>query len=173
MQSFAAESIALPNKSFDINIENANSKLEDTIRDPQGILVRFVPAGVLVKSKSVNNGLIDIVVSKTVMLMTKTVHIKGALDIIPEQTKSTNEICYTINMDFAGSDQMVTDNIDLLSMLFCATKINKNRLKVNVVTKIIKGANYSSLMGSVTAGIIQDQLQPIVTAVQKSIESQH
>jgi hypothetical protein len=173
MQSFAVDSIALPNKSFDINTENAIRKLEDTIKDPHGILIRFVPAGVSVKNKSINNDQIDIVASKTVMMMTKTVHIKGALDVIPAQTKSANEICYNIKMDFAGSDQMVTDNIDQLSMLFCATKINEGKLKVNVVSKIIKGANYSSLLGSVTSGIVQDQLQPIVIAVQKSIESQH
>ena len=172
MQSFAIDSIALPNKSFVINTENAIRKLEDTIRAPHEILIRFVPAGVSIKNKNVNNDQIDIMASKTVMMMTKTVRIKGALDIVPVQIKSALEVCYSITMDFAGSDQLITDNIDLLNMLFCATKITEHKIKVNVVSKIIKGENYSSLMGSITTGIVQDQLQPIITAVQKTIESQ-
>jgi hypothetical protein len=166
-----ADEIKLSAMGFDVQTENGLSKLEDVARNPEDILKRYVPVNVTLKSKTVNHAQLDMVASKSVMFLSKTMHVRGVLDINPSSNKSKAN-CYDASLDFAGSDQLVTDNIDSLQMELCATQMSGSQIHVTINSKIIKGKDYNSATGSITTGVISDQISGIAKAIQASIKAQ-
>ena len=170
-RAFALESVSLPITSFDLKSNNIFNKLEMVANDPEGLLVRFKPSGLKLISKSVHQSKIEMQALKTVMLITKNVFIAAVLDIKAFRTKNPAEFCYDINLDFAGSDSLVTSNVDSLNLVFCGTLVNENYAKIKVWPKIIKGSNVHSIIGPIATDIISDQISPMIQSIKLGVQA--
>jgi len=170
-RAFALESISLPITSFDLKSNNIFNKLEMVANDPEGLLVRFKPAGLKLLSKSVHQNKIEMQVTKTIMLIKKEVFLAAVLDNKAFRTKNPAEFCYDINLDFAGSDSLVTSNVDSLNLVFCGTLVNESFAKIKVWPKIIKGQNFHSIIGPIATDIIGDQINPMIQSIKLGVQA--
>lgn len=167
----APEIINLPVSQFEIKAVNVLEKLEHIAADQESILNRFKPAGLKVIKKTVMNNKIEMDVSKTVMLISKQIHLAATLDVNPFTTKTAGEICYNINLDLAGSDGLVTANVDSLNLVMCVYQTNPNAVKAKVWPKIVKGNHFHSVFGPIAADIIGEQMQPIIQSIKDGVQS--
>lgn len=168
---WAKDSIAIPNVSFEIHTERAMEKIADTVVNPDDILRNFTPVGAKIVSKSVNNGELQIQAVKKILMVTTRVYIKGQLEI-----KEDDSLCpgatkgYLATMDFAGSDELITDNFELLKLTICTTEKTPSLVLSKVSGRIIKGPNYNRLIGLVAKEVINDQVRPLISAVKFVVE---
>ena len=171
--SFAGEGfLVLPSSSFEIKSENALQKLDDVVRAPELILRRFNPRGAKIKNKQVSQSQIQFLATKTYLMISKTVFVHGVLDLDNSNScRSKKQMGYLASMDFAGSSGLLTDNIEKLEVLICVTEVANNDLNVVVNPKMIKGNNYSDLIGGVVKSLLTDQVNPLIDAIREEMAS--
>ncbi len=169
-KALALESVALPISSFELKTANVFNKLEMVANDPEGLLKRFKPSGLKLISKSVSLNKIEMQVSKTVMFISKEVHLTAVLDIKAFRTVNPQEFCYDIKLDLAGSDLIITANVDSLNMIVCGTLVNENLARIKVWPKIIKSPDFHSLIGPISTDIISEQINPMIQSIKLGVQ---
>ncbi len=156
---------------FNITGNNIQTKLDETLSSPEKLLKLFNPAGAKISKKEVQNNHIKFYATKTVLLISKTVLVRGVLE-----NQSNNNGCATgefgqdIIFDFAGSDGLVYDNVDRLEVKLCTKQINEKSASVVARPKIFKGRNYSNTMGAIARDMIQAQISPLIQALKTAIQ---
>jgi hypothetical protein len=172
LNSYAEDFFPIPVSKFQIKSDRVEEKLETTLKYPEKLLKRFQPQGAKISDKQVSNNTIRFKATKSVALFTKTVNVNGVLDS-EEDNKGckANEQGYNIVLNLDGSDGLVSDNIDRLEAKLCATYPGPSAMNATVSGKIIKGNNYSSLVGGVAKDIIQAQVAPLIKALTEEIQS--
>lgn len=170
---YAEEFFSIAPMKFQIESAMVEEKLEQTLKYPEGLLGRFKSEGATMSDKKVSQNMISFNVTKTVMFISKTVFVNGALDVT-EDTKSCNknQKGYKLFLNLDGSDQLVTDNIDRLEAIICAETLTRKKIIGTVKGRIYKGNDYSRLVGPVAKGIIEDQLNPLLKALIEEVQSE-
>ena len=157
---------------FQIESAQVDERLEQTLKYPEGLLGRFKAEGAKMTDKKVSNNSMSFFATKKVLFISKTVFVNGVLDV-SEDLKSCdkNQTGHRVVLNLDGSDELVTDNVDRLEAVICTQTLNGKKLTGTVKGKIYKGQNYSSMMGPVAKGIIEDQLNPILKALTEEVQS--
>lgn len=170
---YAEEFFTVAPIKFQIESAKVEERLEQTLKYPEGLLGRFKAEGAKMSEKKVSNNSLSFMATKKVLFITKTVFVNGVLDV-SEDSKSCDktQTGYRIVLNLDGSDELVTDNVDHLEAVICTQTLNGKNLTGTVRGKIYKGQNYSSVMGPIAKGIIEDQLNPILKALTEEVQSE-
>lgn len=157
---------------FQIESSNVVERLEQTLKYPEGLLGRFKAEGAKMSEKKVSNNSMSFLATKKVLFISKTVLVNGVLDV-SEDLKSCdkNHTGHKLVLNLDGSDDLVTDNVDRLEAVICTQSLNGKKLTGSIKGRIYKGHNYSSLVGPVAKGIIEDQLNPLLKALTEEVQS--
>ena len=171
-QSYAEEFFPIPASKFQIKSDRVEEKLEMTLKYPEKLLKRFQPQGAKISEKSVSGSNIRFKATKTVAFISKTVSVNGVLDTIEDNRGcAAREQGYTVTLTLDGSDAIVSDNIDRLEAKLCTTYPCPSMMNATVSGKIVKGPNYSNLVGGVAKDIIEAQMVPLIKALNEEIQS--
>lgn len=169
---FAKESIALSPINFQVNTENALSKLDKTLLNPEGLLTRFVPVGAKISNKNVSHNVISFVATKSAFFISKSVYVNGVLESKEDNKScSKDEVGYSLRMYFDSSDDIVTNNVDELQAIICLKSQSTSKLVGTVRSKIITGNNYSKALGPIAVNLIKEQVSPLLNALTEEIKS--
>ncbi len=170
--TWSAEIIGLPVVSLFVQTNNGLEKIDNVLKNPEGLLKRYKPAGAAISNKIVDHSQIQFVAKKTVLLFTKSVFIHSSLDVTnSDECSSKSEIGYLLKMDFSGSDEMVTNNVDNYEALICVREDSTGSLNVQVKSKIYKGNNYNKIVGPIITDMIAAQANPITEALSSEIKA--
>lgn len=167
-----AEEMLIPTQKFQISASNVEEKIELAIKYPESTLKRFQPAGAKITNKRVSNNNISFNATKSVLMISKTVHVNGILN-----TEQNNRLCqknesgYKLTLELDGSDMLITDNIDRMEANLCVSSVSKSMADIRVSSKVILGNNYSSAMGSIAADMIKLQINPLINALTEEIKA--
>lgn len=156
--------------SFEITASRIEDKFNDVVMDPESFLKNYRPEGAVISRKTVSHGSIRFYATKTVLFVTQTVMINGAIDV--EQTKSRcpkSTLGYSAVMDFAGSDDLITDNFDRMELSICASVKGDNLLMATVNGRLIKGNHFNPVIGEITKEVIAAQVNPLIKAIKVTI----
>jgi hypothetical protein len=166
----AADTIDLPIVNFDITTAKALEKIEDTLLNPEKLIKRYQPGGAKIKDKSVENGQFQFNATKRIMMISKTVFVHSYFDVTSDSgCISKKEKGYLSKMDFAGSDDLITDNIDKYEALICVQEDSPDSLKIKVSAKLFKGNSYSMILGPIVSDIIAAQTGPLIDAISAEV----
>lgn len=169
---FARQSIGLPPINFQVSAQNAQSKFDQVVHDPENILKRYKPVGVKITNKRVSHNEISFTAIKTVLFISKSVYVHGVLDTREVSVGcSRDERGYSLKMRFDSSDQLVTNNVDELRALICVREVSESSIAGQIRPLLIKGERYSSTLGPIAVNLIKDQVQPLLNAVTEEIRS--
>lgn len=168
--SSAKEVVTIAPIKFSIQADDAFFKLEDSIFHPQGILEKFVPAGMSYRNKVVRDNYIEFVGTKRVLMFSKTITMRGFLTAHKKDDVSGSH-CYDGSVDFSTSDRLLSDNWELLEIDFCVTEKSNNTLELIVSPKLHSGGNYDSVFGPIIKNVMIDQINPVIKAIKQDIES--
>jgi hypothetical protein len=167
---YAADSFDVPAIKVEINATDVMNKINRVINNPEGVLVRYVPVGGTYKNKKVSNNQVSFIMTKKVLIITKTFLVNFLVDIHPTKNVcKNNEAGFKYVVDLNGSDDLVIDNIDRLEFDICLKENNSSSVTANVSGKIFKGQNYSEPVGTIAKNTIQDQVDPFVKAIKEEV----
>lgn len=158
--------------TFQIKQSKAAEKIEEVLKYPEGLLKRFRPAGVNFTNKIISNNVISFEATKAVLFLSHTVRIKGTLYTEEVgQGCAQNQRGYKLTLVLDGSDTLVVDNIDRLEAILCTSVVQSNLITGIAKGIIYKGSHYSNLFGPVAKGIIEDQVSPLLKALNEEIQA--
>jgi hypothetical protein len=104
------------------------------------------------------------------MMISKTVFVHSYFDVTSDPgCNSKTEKGYLAKMDFAGSDDLITDNIDKYEALICVQEDSPESLKIKVSAKLFKGNSYSMILGPIVSDIIAAQTGPLIDAISAEV----
>ncbi len=170
--AFARQSIGLPPINFQVSAQNALSKFDQVVHDPENILKRYKPVGVRITNKRVSHNEISFTAIKTVLFISKSVYVHGVLETREVSTGCTrDEKAYSLKMRFDSSDQLVTNNVDELRATLCIREVSESSIAGQIKPLLIKGERYSSTLGPIAVNLIKDQVQPLLNAVTEEIRT--
>lgn len=170
--SFAAEQIKLSDVNIVIKTTEGLLKLEDTLKYPESLLKKFQPQGAKITHKKVSHNTVTFVGTKTYMMMSHSVTVKGTLDSVESNIGcKQNENGYDVALSFEGSDSLVYDNFESVRLKLCAKENNEFQLYASLKPVLIKGRAYSGLTGPFVQSIIEAQIKPLITAVESEMLS--
>ncbi|NOT80297.1 MAG: hypothetical protein HOP07_14980 [Bacteriovoracaceae bacterium] len=170
--SFAAEQVKLSDVNIVIKTTEGLSKLEDTLKYPESLLKKFQPQGAKITHKKVSHNTVTFVGTKTYMMMSHSVTVKGTLDSVESNIGcKQNENGYDVALSFEGSDSLVYDNFESVRLKLCAKENNESQLYASLRPVLIKGRAYSGLTGPFVQSIIEAQIKPLITAVESEMLS--
>ena len=170
LKLLANDTIDLPITPFEIQTPNINSRIDESIKNPESILNRYVPAGLTIKDKKISGNTIEFMATKSVLGISRTVFYHGILDI-DEIKAPKNNRCFLAVLDFTGSGPLIIDNIEKLHLTLCVKETSTDHMKGNIKPILFKGANYGGLLGTIAKNIVIDQIDPMIKAVKEEIES--
>jgi hypothetical protein len=158
---------------FEIATPHPLEKLEMTLKYPEGLLQKFKPEGAKVTKKNVSINNVSFNATKSYLLVSQTIFVTGAFDSNESSAGCLkSEKGFDINFTFEGSDSLVENNIDRIEVKLCVKEINQNLISGSVKGKIVKGKNYSSIIGPFVKGIIEAQINPLLKALHDDVLSQ-
>lgn len=168
---FAADgAFEVPKFNVEIKAPNVMDKMQAAINNPEGVLNRYTPVGGTIKNKVVHNNEVSFVMTKKVLIITKTFKVHFTVDMHEEiNICPANQLGYKYKVELDGSDDLVTDNVDRLEFNICITKKDENSAIATVGGYIYKGSNYSEPVGSIAKNTIQDQVDPFVKAIKDEV----
>ncbi|MBY0416096.1 MAG: hypothetical protein K2Q18_18130 [Bdellovibrionales bacterium] len=170
--AFAKNSIALSPISFRVSADNVLAKFEQSALYPEGVLRRFRPVGAKFSNKQVSLNTISFIATKTILFVSKSVHVNGVLDSIADNRScSQQDVGYVLNMHFEGSDALVTNNVEGLEAIICLRPMSDTELIAAVRSRIIIGNNYSSILGPMAVDLIKEQVTPLLNALTEELKS--
>jgi hypothetical protein len=167
---FASDTIELPVTPFELQTPNINSRIDESIKNPESILNRYVPAGLSVKDKKISGNTIEFMATKTVLGISRTVFYHGILDI-DEIKAPKNNRCFLAELAFTGSGPLIIDNIEKLHLTLCVKETSTDHMRGDIKPLLFKGNNYGGLLGTIAKNIVIDQIDPMIKAVKEEIES--
>jgi hypothetical protein len=162
----ANSGITLPPINFDMTVVNGQEKLEELLLNPRRLLDRYEPAGAIITNKSVGNNQFQFNAEKTVLFYTANVFITSTFEISRgNKCISPEDKSYIVKMQFYGSDQLITDNIDKYEAHICAKIKSSNVLNIQVIATLTKGSSYSRIVGPIISDMISAQTNALVKAI--------
>jgi hypothetical protein len=169
---FAQDFFPIPATSFTIKSTNVEEKFNQTLTYPENLLKRFNPEGAVISNKTVSGNTIQFKATKTIAIITKSVKVVGVLDSSElKKGCAANEKGYLLTLNLDGSDREVIENIDRLEAAVCADFSNSSQMNAKVTGKIVKGSNFTMLIGGVVKGVIEAQVNPLIKALTNEIKS--
>lgn len=166
----AAATFPVPTVNFEVRSERALEKLREVSLNPKEFLINFNPEGATISGKRIYQNKVEFYATKKVLIISKTVFIKGTIEV-----EENDSLCpgatrgFLGTLDFAGSDELVTDNFDKMELVICATEKQSNHVVTSVKGKILIGNNYNSVIGAIAREIINQQVNPLVKAIKLTI----
>lgn len=168
----ANDSVAIAPIKFQITADNALSKVEQTVRSPEGLLKRYNPVGAKITRKQVSQNQMSFVATKTVLFISKSVYVNGIFDSHEDHKScAKNEVGYAIEMNFDASDGLVSNNVESIQATICLRSVAENKIVGTAHSKIIIGKNYSNTLGPVAINLVKDQVPALLDALTKEITS--
>jgi len=158
-----------PTEPLNIKLSATNllDKINRVIDAPQDVLTKYVPVGGKVTNKQVNGHTFSFVMTKKVLIITKTFRVYGQLFIKNEGVVcKKDEIGLNYAVDLNGSDDLVLDNVKKLDFDICLAMKNSNEATAKVTGKVFKGDRYAEPLGSIARSMIEEQVGPFVSALQ-------
>jgi hypothetical protein len=168
---WASDTFEVPSFEVEMKASDIMNKIDDAIKNPEGVLNRYNPIGGTVKNKVVNHNEVSFVMTKKVVIISKTFKVHFTVDINEQKgcPLSQKGFLYTVNLD--GSDSLVLDNIDRLEFTICIKQNSANSVTAIVSGSIYKGSGYSEPIGSIAKNTIQDQVDPFVAAIKAEVQN--
>ncbi len=158
-----------PTSALNITLkaENLLDKINRVIDAPQDVLEQYAPVGGKVTDKVVNGHTFSFVMTKKVLIITKTFKVYGELQIKNEGVVcAKDEIGLNYAVDLNGSDDLVLDNVKKLDFDICLAMKSSSEANAKVTGKVFKGDRYAEPLGSIARSMIEDQVGPFVKALQ-------
>lgn len=173
LRTLAEDFFAVPPVTFLVTSSEGLYKLNQSLTYPESLLKRFKPEGALISKKIVNQQSVSFYAKKSYFGISQTVFVSGTLEA-QEQSKlcPKNETGFSIKFSFQGSDAIVSDNIDRISVVLCAKTLNPDLLSVLVRARIYKSAHYSNFLGSIVKEMIEAQVTPLIKALRQDVSNQ-
>ncbi|MFA6237958.1 MAG: hypothetical protein WC635_11560 [Bacteriovorax sp.] len=169
---FAEDFFAMKPINFQILKNGVAEKLEEVLKNPEGLLKRFKPEGAKIANKKVSHNVISFQATKTVLFVSHTVNVNGILDTDEDNRNcDKNQKGYKLTLVLDGSDGLVIDNIDRLEAILCTTQVQSNQLTGIAKGIIFKGKDYSNVFGPVARGMIEAQVGPLLKALNEEIQA--
>lgn len=168
----AADYFDVPAFNVEIKAKDVKNKIQDAINNPEGVLNRYSPVGGTYKNKVVEKNEVSFVMTKKVLMFSKTFKVHFLVDIHPTSgVCKGNDEGYKYTVDLNGSDSLVIDNIDRLEFDICIKENSTESVTAQISGKIYKGNGYSEPIGSIAKGTIQDQVDPFVKAIREEVQA--
>lgn len=166
-----ADTTSLDAVNFEIKTQRGLEKIENVLLSPENLLKIFRPAGALVTNYSVSQGQFQFKAKKTVFLITKTVFVHAVFDVERSSACSSKlDTGYLAKMDFANSDDLITDNIEKYEALICVREKTVGILNIQVKARLFKSRNYNSVVGPIISDMIAAQTKPLVDAISSEVK---
>lgn len=170
--AMGAQTIQLPAVSFELKTANGMDKIESVLLNPESLLRRYRPVGAKITNKSVDRNQFQFNAEKTVFLITENVFIHSYFNVTRDNTCATKgDTGYVAKMDFSGSDKMITDNIEKYEAQICARELSEGKVNVQVKARLIRGNDYSSIIGPIISDMIAAQNSAFIEAISHEIKS--
>lgn len=166
-----ADTTSLEAVNFEIKTQRGLEKIENVLLSPENLLKRFRPAGAQITNYSVSSGQFQFTAKKTVFLITKTVFVHSDFDVERSSACSSKlDTGYLAKMDFAASDDLITDNIEKYEALICVREKTMGILNVQVKARLFKSRNYNSVVGPIISDMIAAQTKPLIDAIMSEVK---
>lgn len=170
--ALAGQVVVMTPQSFQVIAPDVLSKLEDSLKYPEGILKRYKPTGARISQKEVSQNQINFVATKSVLFISKSVFVSSVLEMQDnDKSCAPGEKGYRLSLSFDGSDRLVTDNIDHLEADLCVRVESGKKMNGVVKPKILLGKDYSSTLGPIAVNLIKDQVTPLIESLTEEIKS--
>lgn len=171
--ALAADFFSVPEVTFQIASPDALSKLEMTLNYPEVLLKKFRPGGAVITDKKVSNNNVSFYATKSYLAIPYSVFVSGTFESTElERGCEKNEKAFEINFSFIGSDAMIEDNIDRIKARLCVKVLKANLISGVIRAKIYKKDTYSRLFGGVVKGMIEEQINPLLSALKQAVQNQ-
>ena len=157
-------------KTFELNAENVYARIDEAVKNPEGILNNYQPSGISIKDKQINGNQIQFMATKSVLGISRTVFYKGVLDI-NEIAGTPTDRCFQADLDFTGSGELIINNVQKLELVLCVSEKSTDHLAGTVKPKLFKGNDFGGLLGNVAKNLVIDQIDPMIAAVKQEVES--
>lgn len=169
--SQGADVVELPKVIFEIKSANALEKLEQTLMTPESMLKRFRPGGAKIMDKFVDRGQLQFLATKKVLMISKTILVHSIFDVTTISTcKSQSKKGFLVQMDFAGSDGLLTENIEKYEAQICVEEKSSNHLRIQISAKLYKGKDFNGVIGSIVSDMIAAQTSPLIQAITEEVK---
>lgn len=169
---YASQTIELSPISFQINSENALSKVEQTFLYPDNWLNRFKPVGAKISNKHISQNVISFNATKNLLFISKSVYVNGILEMHEDKDSCPkNNVGYSLKINFESSDDLVANNVEELQATICLHSQSNAKLEGFVRSKIITGKSYSKTLGPIAINLITKQEVPLINALTEEIKS--
>ena len=169
--SFAVTHFPIKEQSFEIRGENALEHLEQLLLSPAEVLEIFEPQGGTISNRKVTGNQITFTATKKIAFISKSVFVKGTLDSEFSSENCLNgEVGFKATFDLAGSDGIVYDSIDGLIAEVCLKEVNPSFVKGRVSGRLIKGNDYSRMLGGSIREVIEAQVPAFIRALDSGVK---
>lgn len=169
LTAMSSEVTNLPKVDFDLATDNALQKIDDVLLNPEDLLQKFQPAGAIITKKSVDRRQLQFYAKKTVLFITKNVFIHSYFDVTSNNDcQGKEEKGYLAQMDFAGSDALLTDNVEKYEAQICVKEVASGKLHIQVRAKLLMGNDTNIIMKPIISDIIAAQTGAIILAIKKT-----
>lgn len=168
---FAQTHFPIKERSFEIHGKNALDHLEQLLLSPAEILDIFEPEGAAISNRKVIGNQITFTATKKIAFISKSVFVKGTLDSeFSNGICPTGEVGYQATFDLAGSDGIVYDSIDGLIAEVCLKEIKNSLVKGRLSGRLIKGNDYSRMLGGSIREVIEAQVPAFIRALHSGVK---
>lgn len=158
-------------QGFEIRHENALEHLEQLLLSPAEVLQIFEPSGGTITNRKVTGNQITFTATKKIAFISKSVFVKGTLDSeFSKEICQNGELGFKATFDLAGSDGIVYDSIDGLIAEMCLKEVNPSLVKGRVAGRLIKGRDYSRMLGGSIREVIEAQVPAFIRALDNGVK---
>lgn len=168
--SLAQTHFPIKEQSFEIRGSDALHHLEQLLLSPVEVLEIFEPQGGAITNRKVIGNQITFTATKKIAFISKSVFVKGTLDSeFSKDICPTGEVGFKTTFDLAGSDGIVYDSIDGLVAEVCLKEINSSFVRGRLSGHLIKGNNYSRMLGGSIREVIEAQIPAFIRAMESGV----
>lgn len=166
----AQESFSIDAIKFEVKQSNALVSIEKVLRNPTNLIKSYKPVGASISNRVIRRNEVSFIASKTILFLTKKVSVKSVFSVDDSShICPADQIGYVLNVNFVGSDDIVTDNIDQLDAHFCLKEKSNSLVTVKVGGSIVKGPSYNVITGQVARNMIEAQMGALVAALLEEV----
>lgn len=169
----AKDSFPLTSKRFVIEADEAFSKVTHVLKYPEDILLNFEPQGAKITNKKVYRNEVQFDGTKSILFVPMTVRIKSVLEIQgDDHICPVNMLGHVAKLDLKGSDRLILDNIKRLEVKICLQESHHKKVTGTISGFMFKGAHYLEPFGFIIREMIEAQVDPLLKAVIKEVQTQ-
>ncbi len=166
----ASNTVVVGDVNFGIERPNALNALNSSMDDIGGILKRFKPIGAQIKNLKVTGNVLQFRVVKNILM---SANIKAIVEVEKQNASCpiNSAASYKVLMDLRESDNIVSSNIETLTIDVCARETEVDQLVINGKGVIFKASTYSNNIGGQMVSGMADQVPAIAEAIRAQIMS--